>query len=425
MISIWIIAQIYLVSSMIGHRFMSQSRFVGLVGSSTTGRTFKTFLASMSSHRHPFSSECAFSRKENVGNSLSDYSKQRIDKLVAALHPSGSILEETSQLYETSFLANNSLLRHIHDLFGRNQKVNEEYLSTLLDMSIEMLSSYPNVIPFQLHHNSSSGEKEGTLNICGDTHGQYDDFTEIFSDKVGGYPSFSNRFVFNGDIADRGPKAVEIFATLLTMKMINPDAVHILRGNHEDEQMTKRFGFEKEVCTKYNRSMADKFYKLFNSLPIAAVAENEIFIVHGGLGPSSCNLTIDQINKLQRSADDSTIDEFLWADPRDNVDTFANNHARGGGVLFGPKVTDYFLSKNNLKLLVRSHEMQDYGYCVMHNNRCITVFSAPNYCGVCNNQGAILTVSKLPENATAKSHPFNVHLAVKLFEAKLPPKARK
>jgi hypothetical protein len=39
-----------------------------------------------------------------------------------------------------------------------------------------------------------------------------------------------------------------------------------------------------------------------------------------------------------------------------------------------------WLEENNLKLLVRSHEMKDEGYEVTHNGKCITIFSAPNYC---------------------------------------------
>jgi hypothetical protein len=46
----------------------------------------------------------------------------------------------------------------------------------------------------------------------------------------------------------------------------------------------------------------------------------------------------------------------------------------------GPDVTKNFLDKNGLELLVRSHEVKEEGYEVEHDGRCITVFSAPNYC---------------------------------------------
>ncbi len=31
-------------------------------------------------------------------------------------------------------------------------------------------------------------------------------------------------------------------------------------------------------------------------------------------------------------------------------------------------------------LVIRSHEVKDEGYLVEHHGKCITVFSAPNYC---------------------------------------------
>ena len=53
---------------------------------------------------------------------------------------------------------------------------------------------------------------------------------------------------------------------------------------------------------------------------------------------------------------------------------------RGVSCMFGPDVTQRFLDDNGLKLLVRSHEVKPDGYELMHEGRCITVFSAPNYC---------------------------------------------
>lgn len=264
------------------------------------------------------------------------------------------------------------------------------------------------------------------VTVCGDTHGQYDDFCEIFTNKVAGMPSEINRFVFNGDIADRGPKAVEIFATLLTMKVVRPDFIHILRGNHETQSMTKSFGFLKEIIKKYDKAMYDKFCRFFDSLPVAATIDNDVFVVHGGLGPKSFNLTLADIDKLDRFLEpegNAVLDELLWADPRDHVDTFAPNLDRGGGILFGEKVTKHFLVRNNLSLLVRSHEVQDHGFSVVHDNRCVTVFSAPNYCGVCKNKGAVLRFGRSGK-VSSESENSDQQLSVQVvqFDPKYPPK---
>ena len=48
------------------------------------------------------------------------------------------------------------------------------------------------------------------------------------------------------------------------------------------------------------------------------------------------------------------------------------------------------MNHNKLKLIVRSHEVKDEGYVVEHSGKCITVFSAPNYCDQMGNKGAMI-----------------------------------
>ena len=57
---------------------------------------------------------------------------------------------------------------------------------------------------------------------------------------------------------------------------------------------------------------------------------------------------------------------------------------------FGPDVTESFLARNNLSLLVRSHQTTMEGFDPFHNGRGYTVFSAPNYCGDVGNKGAVM-----------------------------------
>lgn len=59
----------------------------------------------------------------------------------------------------------------------------------------------------------------------------------------------------------------------------------------------------------------------------------------------------------------------------------------------GPDVTDNFLRRNNLDYIIRSHEVKDMGYEIAHNGKCITVFSAPNYCDTMGNKGAYIILN--------------------------------
>ncbi|CAF5209822.1 unnamed protein product, partial [Rotaria magnacalcarata] len=63
------------------------------------------------------------------------------------------------------------------------------------------------------------------------------------------------------------------------------------------------------------------------------------------------------------------------------------------GLQFGPDVTERFLKLNNLEYVVRSHEVKQEGYELAHNGKCITVFSAPNYCDTMGNKGAYITIT--------------------------------
>ena len=74
--------------------------------------------------------------------------------------------------------------------------------------------------------------------MCGDTHGQLQDVLWIFDEH--GEPSATNAYLFNGDIADRGKHALEIFLLLFAYQLAEPRSVYINRGNHEQRDLNER-----------------------------------------------------------------------------------------------------------------------------------------------------------------------------------------
>ena len=84
--------------------------------------------------------------------------------------------------------------------------------------------------------------------------------------------------------------------------------------------------------------------------------------------------------------------DLLWADPQMAFGRAPSK--RGVSCMFGPDVTAHFLDDNGLDLLVRSHEVKAEGFEVVHDGRCITVFSAPNYCDQMGNLGAFITFNE-------------------------------
>ena len=55
-------------------------------------------------------------------------------------------------------------------------------------------------------------------------------------------------------------------------------------------------------------------------------------------------------------------------------------------------MTNRFLENNQLDYVVRSHEVKEAGYELNHDGKCITVFSAPNYCDTMGNKGAFINL---------------------------------
>jgi serine/threonine-protein phosphatase PP1 catalytic subunit len=54
---------------------------------------------------------------------------------------------------------------------------------------------------------------------------------------------------------------------------------------------------------------------------------------------------------------------------------------RGISYYYGKNVVEYFLMRNDLDLICRSHQVVEEGYEFAFDRKCITIFSAPNYCG--------------------------------------------
>ncbi len=105
------------------------------------------------------------------------------------------------------------------------------------------------------------------------------------------------------------------------------------------------------------------------------------------------DVTLADIRATERNRqppDEGIMCELLWSDPQPMPGRSPSK--RGVGCQFGPDVTKRFLEHNGLDYVIRSHEVKDQGYEVNHDGKCITVFSAPNYCDSMGNKGAYINL---------------------------------
>ena len=100
------------------------------------------------------------------------------------------------------------------------------------------------------------------------------------------------------------------------------------------------------------------FTDCFNCLPVAAIVDEKIFCMHGGLSPELNSM--DQIRKLYRPAtipDFGMLCDLLWSDPDKDIRGWAEND-RGVSFTFGADTVESFLKKHDLDLICRAHQVQ-------------------------------------------------------------------
>jgi len=248
--------------------------------------------------------------------------------------------------------------------------------------------------------------------VFGDIHGQLRDMLLLFH--AYGSPGADKHFVFNGDFVDRGAHQLEVVGVLFALKLTFPSHVWLVRGNHEDLLMNRKYGFEEECLESLGSANGPKTFQLFQKafewLPLACLIDDQILTVHGGLGDGKW--TIAELSCVPRplnSEDFHTPERrwlynILWSDPIPE-DEAMNEAAmvfgvhssprNASAVKFGWNVTKTFCALNGIGLVVRSHQCleQGRGFEIMHEDKLMRVFSARDY-EEHRNDAAVLAIKR-------------------------------
>lgn len=289
---------------------------------------------------------------------------------------------------------------------------------------IDIVSNEPNLLRLK-----------DPITIVGDIHGQYYDLLKLL--EVGGNPDHT-QFLFLGDYVDRGSFSIEVLLLLYALKINFPDRIWLIRGNHECRQMTTFFNFRDECEYKYDIVVYYAFMESFDTIPLSAVINGKFLGVHGGLSPDLILLNqICSFTRFQEPPRSGIFCDILWSDPIDEdkeehtiqTESYFPNDIRGCSYFFGYNAATTFLEKNGLLSIIRAHEAQLEGYKMHQTNLktgfpiVITIFSAPNYCDVYNNKGAVLKFDSNTLNIQQFSfspHPYHLPNFMNLFTWSLP-----
>ena len=263
---------------------------------------------------------------------------------------------------------------------GKSVDLTEAEIRGLCYKSREVFLSQPNLL-----------ELEAPIKICGDVHGQYYDLLRLF--EYGGFPPDAN-YLFLGDYVDRGKQSLETICLLLAYKVKYPENFFLLRGNHECASINRIYGFYDECKRRYSVKLWKTFTDCFNTLPVAAIVDEKIFCMHGGLSPELQSM--EQIRRIARPTDipdTGLLCDLLWSDPEQEVNGWGEND-RGVSFTFGADIVKQFLAKHDLDLICRAHQVVEDGYEFFAKRQLVTLFSAPNYCGEFDNAGSLMSVDE-------------------------------
>ena len=263
-------------------------------------------------------------------------------------------------------------------------------------------------------------------------------------------------FLFLGDYVDRGMFGIEVLCYLFAQKIMLPDKVFLLRGNHEVKVVNVPFPLSSHIqgCDHYygNRCLLgqlkerfaenvaymvmmlllrdpqlwEETNRVFDYLPLAATIDDVIFCVHGGIPrpvDNSSSANIDIINQIPTPYEllptqspgenllvKQLVTDLLWSDParsqqEDHLDPngFGQGERGTGAVCYGQKAIEEFVMNNELSHILRAHEPTASGVSVRKGAKVITIFSTSKEHN-CQNAfcGCILVDG---ENIIAINHP--------------------
>ena len=173
-----------------------------------------------------------------------------------------------------------------------------------------------------------------------------------------------------------------------------------------ENRLKENFRSENSIFLKLN--------SLFDLLPFAAIVDNKILCIHGGIGSSVNKLSdISNIRRPVQIVHDVTTPEqqliidLVWSEYTDSTPELVINDERdinksGFIVKYGKDRLNRFLMENNIALLVTSHMWIAEGIKKMANDKIVVVYSATNYCDKAMNLGGLLNINKYSNSIVPK-----------------------
>jgi hypothetical protein len=234
--------------------------------------------------------------------------------------------------------------------------------------------------------------REYELIVLGDLHGCYsclkaalmqtDFFAKVEAHAKAPGRTPDTRLVLLGDYIDRGRFGFDgVLRTAMRLFVTAPDAVYVLRGNHEYYVELKGRVLAPvrpaEAMTSLEGVAGDAFFRewmrLFEAMP-TSLAFDRFFFVHAGI-PRSAALE-EKWKDLSSLNDPDLRFQMLWSDPSDTEVVPDELQAAAARFGYGSHQLASFLARIGCGVMVRGHERVVEGLRVRYDGTHYTLFSA-------------------------------------------------
>lgn len=209
--------------------------------------------------------------------------------------------------------------------------------------------------------------EEKVCTIIGDIHADIEAL-EIVEREIEG------KAIFLGDYADRGDYPLEVYEKILSMFL--EGKAFLLRGNHESEDVYPHELPFQLSAYENGEEIYEALKNLWETMPISAILNGEIFLVHGGVPCVEVN------KKILRHPDEDTSLQMMWNDPWEREEC-GENYRRGFMFFFGKKATRRLFETLGVRIVIRSHEPYKV-LKVEQDGMVVTVGSCANPYGLAN-----------------------------------------
>jgi len=201
--------------------------------------------------------------------------------------------------------------------------------------------------------------------FVGDTHGDFEVSQKIIEE----YLREENKIIFLGDYVDRGEFSKANLDFLLEVKVINPNSIYLLQGNHEGHHVL-RFS-PADFWESLNKEEYQKYSSIVAKFPLAVITK-DIIALHGVLPDVEI---LEQINRINIGSEEWL--QITWGDFSEEKGEYLGIDPLTGRPRFGK---DWFLKlmkRSDKKVLIRSHQPDAPEF--MFGDKCLTIFTSSAY----------------------------------------------